>query len=169
MSDHFMYMTRYWQRINAEARDLDPGFRQHLIEVALPHQRAFNAVMKACFGDVAGVEFKAEDRDVWGFICPNIEIKGSNEPWRIQCFDAHGMIGHMCYRQMIDAIEDLARQYPIIDKGALDRVSATQLWSQGLQRQEFRDQYARGAITYKQLMERLAASQKAGIEEGVAA
>lgn len=169
MAENFFYMTRHWQRINDESRKMDEGFRKFLIEKALPHQRAFNAVMMACFGDVAGVEFKAQNREVWGVICPNVPTKESKEPWRIQSFDAHGMIGHMCYDQLIDAIEDLARHYPVYDRGALDRVAATELWAAGLERQQLRDRYAMGQITYQQLVDKITEASAKAPQEGVVA
>lgn len=149
---HPRYQTRQWKRINSASLEL--GFKQHLIELAKPQQKAFSELMESHDGNPTGVECRSESRMAWAFVCPNVLNEHSQDAWRVQHFDENGMTGHECYKTMIDAVESMVCNYPVQDPGALDRVAATPAWEIGLRVQEVRDLLNRGIIGFAEFTNR---------------
>lgn len=146
------YQTQLWQRIHSGSRTMDLAFKQHLIENAAPHQKAFSDLMERYDGQPIGIECRSESRMAWAFVCPNVQTEFSKLEWRVQHFDEHGMTGHECYKTMFDAIESMVNGYSMQDAGAVDRVSATPAWAIGLKVQEVRDRLNRGDIGYAEFV-----------------
>ncbi|MBR8043393.1 hypothetical protein KDW40_02280 [Burkholderia cenocepacia] len=143
------YQTTSWIRAQAhlaQKKETQPGFAQHLIDMARPAQIAYEALMTAYDGQPIGVECRSEKRDQWAFIAPNISEK---YPFRIQIFDADGFISHHGCNTLELAVEDLINSgYRVIDAGALDRVSMTARWSVGIKRLDIMQCVHDGRLTW---------------------
>jgi hypothetical protein len=127
-----IFRTTTWQRLAFDDRDLDQGFRQHLIECAKPSQLAYRKLMRRFDGNPVGVECVTKEGDRWAFVLPDLSCDGK---WRIQYFDEGGFSAHSCFGSLEEAVEDMIQSgYREIDAGALDRVASTDRWALGVKR-----------------------------------
>jgi hypothetical protein len=146
------YQTKYWSSLKTEYGDIDPAFAKHLRQYERRKQIAFQLLMNTNDGMPIGIEYKKADYPQWAFILP--DASGDAE-WRIQTFDEDGMIGHNVFHTLAEAAEELSSSYGVLDLGALDRLAATPRWANGIRRQEFRLQHARGLISWTEMLERM--------------
>ncbi len=151
------YKTRNWEHLLQTRADLDPAFARHLRDLARPHQIAYHRLMRAYRGNPVGVECKCSYRESWAFVSPNPQTAFSIKPYRVTYFDINGFIGHETYGCLEQAVEDMLRNYPTIDAGALPRCSQTAEWAKGLIRQQWRDKHIRGEITFKEMLAQISA------------
>lgn len=144
------YQTKYWASLKNQP-DLETGFAKHLRKYARRQQIAFQLMMNQHEGMPVGVEYRKKDQPQWAFILPDAS---GDADWRIQTFDEDGIIGHNCYRTLLEAAEELSSSYPVMDQGALDRLAATNRWAKGVLRHEIRVLQARGLITWTEMLEK---------------
>jgi hypothetical protein len=148
------YQTKQWRLIHQDAGALDPLLLDHLIEKAKAHQKAYASLMQQYLGNPSGVECVSESGRQWGFVCPNVRTQHSSHQWRLQHFDVRGFSGHECFDLLEDAVEALVRNYPVVDRGALDRVAAAPPFATGLRLQEEHDLMNRGLIPFAEFIVR---------------
>jgi hypothetical protein len=125
------YMMNSW--LHAKDRNLisfDAGFAREVRESTRPQQIAYVRIMGQHDGDPSGVEFRHHnDVERWAFVLADASVGGM----RIQMFDTFGFSGHQCYGSLIEAVEEMVKQgYHIKDAGALDRISLTPRWAEGM-------------------------------------
>jgi hypothetical protein len=157
-----IFRTSAWARLVTDRRDLDPGFRAHLIEFAIPQQLAYRRLMRRFNGEPIGVECVTTSGDRWAFVLPDVSRP---EKWRIQYFDESGFSGHGSYDTLVDAVEDMIQSgYRKIDAGALDRLALTVRWAQGVKRSAIMQRHAEGLIDWKTAMDLLSVVQQESVQ-----
>ena len=126
------YMTRSWMHAKDRslAQHFDAGFAKRLRESARPAQIAYAGIMAKHQGDPSGIEYcHHNDPERWAFVLPDASIGGM----RVQFFDTFGFSGHQCYGSLIEAVQEMVMQgYRVEDVGALDKMSQTPRWAEGL-------------------------------------
>ncbi|WP_168788852.1 hypothetical protein [Paraburkholderia aromaticivorans] len=157
-----IYRTSSWERLVTDRREIDPAFRRHLIEAAMPQQLAYRRLMRRFNGEPIGVECSTSSQDRWAFVLPDVSREGK---WRIQYFDESGFSGHGSYDSLVDAVQDMIRSgYRELDAGALDRLGSTVRWDQGVKRSAIMQRHAEGQIDWTTCMDLLAELQKEAAE-----
>ncbi|CAE6963280.1 hypothetical protein [Paraburkholderia domus] len=157
-----IYRTSSWERLVTDRRELDPGFRRHLIEAAIPQQLAYRRLMRRFHGDPVGVECSNSSQDRWAFVLPDVSRDGK---WRIQYFDESGFSGHGSYDTLVDAVQDMIQSgYRELDIGALDRLGSTGRWAQGVKRSAIMQRHAEGQIDWRTTMDLLTELQQEIVE-----
>lgn len=125
------YMTKSWKI--CRVRDLGPledGFGKHLRECSRPSQICFVQIMTRHKGSPCGVEFRHyKDVNRWAFVLPDASQPG----YRMQYFDDRGFSGHAHFKDIESAVDEMVSMgYRLEDAGALDRLSITPKWIEGL-------------------------------------
>lgn len=122
------HMTKGW--LHAKDRTIDPEFGKYLRELARPSQIAYVQMMNRHQGNLSGVEFQHHrDEERWAFVIEDASETG----YRIQLFDTFGVSGHQHYATLDEAVQEMLSQgYLVEDQGALDRVSQTPRWAEGI-------------------------------------
>ena len=122
------HMTKAW--MHAKDRSIDPEFGRYLRELVRPVQIAYVQMMEAHQGNPTGVEYRHhKDDERWAFVLEDASEAG----FRIQFFDTFGVSGHQHYATLDEAVQEMLSQgFMIEDQGALDRMSQTPRWAEGI-------------------------------------
>ncbi len=156
MNETFAYKMASFASLEEDCRELqDKEFIAHLFELALPQQRAYNAVMERHSGNPVGVEYRHKNKSTsWAFVLPDASEPGRH---RVQYFDEHGFFSHHAEDTLEDAVQEMVRNgYVTEEKGVLSRVSKTEVWRRGMERCFLMMQVGQGKITYAEYLAKAA-------------
>lgn len=124
----FRYRRQAAQRLLDRVRDGKP-VDDYVLSMELKLGAEYDAWMAANGGDPCGVEFKHESAEVWGFVCADASVAGG---WRVQRFDANGMMSHLPVATKQGALELLFNErFRRRDPGVADRLCTTRAWAIG--------------------------------------
>jgi hypothetical protein len=105
-------------------------FTLHLLELAMPAARAYNAIMSQHHGRPAGIEYE-HYKDAGRFACvlPDASAPGK---YRVQYFDKNGFSSHDTVGPLDRAVEQMATEgFRLEARGVLHQMSQTKTWSIG--------------------------------------
>lgn len=125
------FMTKSWKVCRVrEASPFRDKFSKRLRDHARPAQICFVQIMQRHNGNPNGVEYQHHtDPDRWAFVLEDASQTG----FRVQYFDLNGFSGHTHFEDLPTAVDEMiTRGYRIEDVGALDRVSVTTRWAEGM-------------------------------------
>jgi len=147
------YRSSAWESVRAASDSGSADFARHLRDVVRPLQVAYQRLMVAYDGHPVGIECRMDARESWAFVLP--DASGAKS-WRVQQFDLDGLIGHLCFDSLTEAVEDMLRMgYCVTDPGALDRIGSTARWARGLRRAGIMQMHQEGLITYRQMIDEI--------------
>ena len=130
------YMTKSWKVARERSPFLPTHRRNHdefdkmLRDCARAPQIAFVQIMQRYDGNPSGIEYRFHsDNERWAFVLPD----ATQEGFRVQFFDTRGFSGHSHFDDLEAAVDEMVtRGYRIEDVGALDRLSQTPSWAEGM-------------------------------------
>lgn len=118
-------------------------------------KRKEQAIIASLSANILGLELAHEKSSIIEAILPSFD-EGATA--RIQRFDANGPIGHSNFATPEKALEDaVGRGYVTPVPGAVDRLSSTPQWAQGVKRQGLRDRFNSGQISFEEMLRSMAA------------
>lgn len=126
-------------------------FQTSLHGLPNPAKDRYNAIMERHNGDPSGIEFNHKRGDRWAFVLPDASDPGR---YRYQSFDEHGFISHATFNTVSEAVRDMVESgYVNEDIGALDRMSQTATWAEGVETIELLRRLNGGDITFPQYLQ----------------